>query len=271
MELEEIKQHWDYLAKQHGLKLDSTTKSPTIKRLEINAIERAIFALTEHSEAKTVLEVGCGNGHNILGLAKTFPHFKFLGLDYSPAMIMAARKLLQTNSAAHIRFEVSDILRLINTGKLEKFDIVFTDRLLINLKDWSLQKEALTKLASTLAENGLLIIIENFSHCYANQNRLREIVGLNPRRPDEYNNFINEEEFENFATGELGLSKIREDSFGSLHDLLLYILLPKLSQGQILYDHPIMEIVTQLLENLPDLQGNNFGNFGQNKLYAFRG
>ena len=42
MKMDEIRDHWDSLAKKHGLDLKSTTKTPTIKRLE-TLYRREIF------------------------------------------------------------------------------------------------------------------------------------------------------------------------------------------------------------------------------------
>ena len=46
-----------------------TTKTPTIKKLEINALIRSIEKIEElNYNFSKILEVGCGNGYNLIGL-----------------------------------------------------------------------------------------------------------------------------------------------------------------------------------------------------------
>lgn len=271
MDLDEIRKHWDHLAKEHGCELESTTKTPTIKQLEINALSRVINQFLVVTRRHSILEVGCGNGHNMFGLARLFPHFTFLGLDYSEEMILAARKLNENFPDTHLEFAVGDVLRLSETMESsEHFDLVFTDRLLINLNSWELQQSALTQLALHTGAGGFLVLIENFSRSYSNQNRMRQALGLAPREPDRYNKFIDEEKLEDFVTRELKFETLYSESFGSLHDLLLYVLIPDISEGKIVYDHPLMESVTRLLTMMPDSFRENFGSFGQNQLYVFQ-
>lgn len=271
MDTNDIKLHWDTLAKKHGLDLKSTTKTPTIKRLEINAIARVIDKYFKHAPGKAVLEVGCGNGHNLFGLAKLFPSFNFVGLDYSSDMIASAKILINELPDIDLSFDEGDVLSLSKRSDLtENFDLVLTDRLIINLPNWELQKQSLHQLRSCLKKGGYLVVVENFVNAYANQNKMRQLIGLPPRVPDEYNKFIAEDDFENFVTSSLGLELCYIDNFGSLHDLLLYVLLPHLANGEVLYDHPLMKSVTDLLEKLPEELRVGLGNFGQNKLYAFQ-
>ena len=98
---------------------------------------------------------------------------------------------------------------------------------------------------------------------------MRELIGLQARTPDPYNKFIDEAKLESFACDELNLKLLQVENFGSMHDLILYVLLPHINSGEIIYNHPLMESVTSLLEKLPEEFVNGFGNFGQNKLYLF--
>jgi methylase of polypeptide subunit release factors len=93
MKTNEIKNHWTDWATTYGEQLKATTKTPTIKALEIDALVRAMVRLIGSDEAHfSVLEIGCGNGLNCLALAEIFPHASIDGVDYIPAMIESARK-----------------------------------------------------------------------------------------------------------------------------------------------------------------------------------
>jgi S-adenosylmethionine-diacylgycerolhomoserine-N-methlytransferase len=49
----------------------------------------------ERFSNKTVLEVGCGTGHNLLRLAANYPNLQLIGLDISPEMLRIASKRLK--------------------------------------------------------------------------------------------------------------------------------------------------------------------------------
>lgn len=272
MEMQQIREHWDHLAQKYALDLKSTTKTPTIKQLEIHALARALRAYFPDGIVKrTVLEVGCGNGHNLFGLWKQFPSYQFTGLDYSPQMIESAHNIRKDYPEANMYFDVADVLTLQQKMlRQADYDVVFTDRCIINLNTWEGQMTGIRNCADRVKSGGILMILENFGGSYSNQNLLRESAGLIARRPDPYNRFINEAEFESFMTDELGLFHEVTDDFGSLHDILLYVLIPAMNQGKVDYSHPIMEAVTTLLTKMPEDFHNRFGPFGQNRLYVFR-
>jgi hypothetical protein len=81
---------------------------------------------------------------------------------------------------------------------------------------------------------------------------------------------MDEAVFDAYMQSDLGLELVEVDDFGSLHDVLLYVLLPSVNEGTVVYDHPVMGAVTNLLENASDLPADAFGSFGQNRLYVYR-
>lgn len=42
--------------------------------------------------SRRLLEIGCGTGHNLLGLAERFPNAQITGIDLSPEMLAIARR-----------------------------------------------------------------------------------------------------------------------------------------------------------------------------------
>lgn len=271
MELDDIKKHWDTNANNNKTSLLSTTKTPTIKELEINAFYRVIKKIHQNKSKQKLLEVGCGNGYNLFGLADSFPMLELYGVDYSEEMIKAANALNKENYNSNIQFEVADVLSIQDEAiSMSTYDYVITNRMLINLNSWSLQQQALKNLVSLLDDNAHLILIENFNNSYANQNELRELIGLPSRVPDAYNKFINEDVFETFLCKELNLEIVDSNNFASLHDILLYVLIPHFNSGKVSYDHPLMGSVTNLLKNLPDKFLKNFGYFGQGSMYVLK-
>ena len=73
-----------------------------------------------------------------------------------------------------------------------------------------------------------------------------------------------------------GFTLLAEEDIVSLHDLLLYVLVPMINGGTVDYGHPLVDAAAQLqiaagaagLDGAAGLAG--FGGFGQNRLYVCR-
>src|SRR5262245_31247319 len=139
MDSQQIKDHWADWATKYGTSSRATTMVESAKALETDALIRRIGDLPDPC---MVLEIGCGNGINCIRLAKRFPHMRFYGVDYSEEMISLAKELAKTEGVLdRTRFVVADLLDLHSDIKIDQqYDIVFTDRCLINLE--TLEKQA---------------------------------------------------------------------------------------------------------------------------------
>jgi SAM-dependent methyltransferase len=267
----EVRAHWEREAARHGAGLRATTKTSTAKRLEVDALARALrrHGLGARAEL-SLLEVGCGNGHNLRALAEMFPNARLDGVDYVPGMIAAAEEWRAASPhAGRIALHVGDVLALEQLPALAPhYDAVLTDRCLINLGSTERQRQALLALAERIEPGGWLFAIENSRRSFELQNDCRERVGLARRTPAGFNHFIEEEQL--FPAVAHALELVDAEDFISLHDLALYVLGPAASGGTIDYDGPLVEAATQLLLSLPDAQRRGFGEYGQNRLYALR-
>jgi SAM-dependent methyltransferase len=259
-----VRTHWEELARQHGVELDATTKTPTIKRLEVATLARALERAGVRNGTR-ILEAGCGNGRNCLELATLFPESQFTGFDYVPEMIEAAKAAQDVLDTRNITFLVGDVREPASSVE-GPFEVVFTDRCLINLASHEEQLQAIDALSSLLPAGGLLLMIENTLQAYARQNAAREALGLPSRRPPWHNLFFDEEVLYAHLEGRLELLEIED--FASLHDLVLYALVPAVSDGEVDYDHPLVAATTDLLLNHPPAR--TLGAFGQNRLFVFR-
>ena len=268
---DEVRAHWERAAAQHGAELLATTKTSTAKRLEIDALARAFCARGLHGrELLEVLEVGCGNGHNLRALAEIFPRARLTGVDYAPAMIDAARQWCAAGEHAdRVSLHVGDALLLERVPALRpSYDAIVTDRCLINLGSDERQQAALLALGSRLAPDGWLFVLENSRRTFELQNDCRERVGLPRRAPAAFNHFLDEETL--FPAVAHALELVDAEDFIALHDLALYVLVPAASGGAIDYASPLVEAATKLLLALPESQRRSFGPFGQNRLYTLR-
>lgn len=270
MELDEIRAHWHELASKHGKGLAATTKTSTIKRLEIDALLRSLHSNLAASGEQSVLEVGCGNGLNSIALAREFPNMLIDGIDYIPEMVASANlNASETSLEERVRFFEGDVLDLDAVKSLrDEYDTVFSVRCVINLPTQDLQVAALLQMAHKVRSGGSLLLIENVSHTYGNQNSLREALGLKSRVPDSYNLFLEENALVELLQAKGFLLKVVED-FASLHDLVLYVLLPAMNGGVTDYEHPLVEAATTLQLNSTGFGESVFGPFGQNRLYQW--
>jgi len=239
-----------------------------VKALEIDALARALHRAEMCLKSPLrVLEVGCGNGYNCLELSKIFPDYTFVGVDYVPEMIRAANETKSNDRLAdRVRFVEGDIMSLGEMSALfEGYDVVFTDRCLINLNSVELQKEGIKQLCGKVLSGGFLFLIENFVATYDRQNQCREILGLPKRQPAEFNLFLDEAVIVPHIES-CGLAITEIEDFGSLHDIVLYVLLPSVNDGGIDYNHPLVEAAARLSAGMSEHFRSAFGLFGQNRL-----
>ena len=270
MESKNIRNHWESWASEYKQDLRATTKTSTIKKLEINALRKAIEQT--RLDKGNVMEVGCGNGFNCLSLAEQFSNFHFMGVDFIDAMIDNANLMLRSlpqDRSANLQYATGDVLDLANNGKLLKeYDIIFTDRCLINLPEDALQLKGIDQILNKLKTGGFFIMIENMKNLRESQNHLRTSVGLIERPAPEFNHFMDEEKvLQHFENKSCEL--LATDDFGSLHDLILYVITPMINMGELDYNHPYVEAITEFSLKNSDKDLSITG-FGQNRLYLFR-
>jgi SAM-dependent methyltransferase len=261
--------HWSALARAYGTDLAATTKCRSIKVLEIGALSRA-FLRTGH-DAPRVLEVGCGNALNGAALCQAFPRMTWTGCDAVPAMVESARERigrLAGQVRARMRVVGADA-RTLEPLSGERFDVVYTDRCLINLASLEEQVTAAHAIAGVLADGGWFLMLENSRQTHARLNAARRAVGLPFRPAAEYNVFVDEEAFVPRVRDAFDLEGI--DDFGGLHDVLLYALKPAAHEAHaIVYDDALMDAATRLALALAAEGEAPLAGFGQNRLWRWR-
>ena len=108
-----------------------------------------------------VADVGCGYGASTILLAKAFPKSEFVGYDYHPASVTAARE--RAKDASNARFEVADA-----TGYKEReFDLIaFFDC----LHDMADPQGAAKHARQALKPDGTCMLVEPFAGDRAEEN-----------------------------------------------------------------------------------------------------
>jgi SAM-dependent methyltransferase len=107
-----------------------------------------VLAANRFESIRRVLDVGCGPGTN----AGWFAHTEYLGLDWNPRYIEAARKRHKGN------FIVADVTRY-NVTERDRFDFILVNSLLHHLDDEATGR-LLRHLSGLLAVDGHVHILE---------------------------------------------------------------------------------------------------------------
>lgn len=193
---EKIKSFWNERANQYLNDPAATTDDVYIRELEIATIIQT-FSEICMTKNKNVLDVGCGNGYSTLRIAQAFPELHFLGIDYSKNMIKAACDRLESHSDLknRVKFIVGDITELEKACHDSVYDVIITDRCLINLDSFEAQSYAIAQISQHIITDGFYIAIENFIEGHENMNSARNDVEL-PEIPVRWHNlYFKEEKF----------------------------------------------------------------------------
>jgi ubiquinone/menaquinone biosynthesis C-methylase UbiE len=193
---ERIRQYWEDRAKTYAGLSAATTNDVYLRELEICTLIQTLSRLEVPTNC-SVLDVGCGDGYSTLKLARGFPDFCFLGVDYSQGMIENAEARLRTESelGGRVSFIRGDVLRLSELCGDGGYDVVLTDRCLINLDSVGEQSEAIAQIGKQTKPGGFYVAIENFIEGHENMNKARSAVGV-PEIPVRWHNlYFREREF----------------------------------------------------------------------------
>jgi ubiquinone/menaquinone biosynthesis C-methylase UbiE len=224
------------------------------KLIEIKAI--ASYVRT----GMRILDFGCGNGITAIEIAKNL-NVDILGIDYAQDMITAAQALTEAETLkGRVYFQVGDDQGLLCIR--DRFDLVYTERTLINLKDWESQRRAIVNLTSLLNPGGMYVMCENSQEGLDVINDLREQLELKRIAPPWHNRYFRANEIESLDIP--GVSLVEINHYSSTYYLLSRVLNAALAAKDGLepaYDAPI----NQLALNLPPL-----GQYGQGKIWVWR-
>jgi len=212
-EIEKIKKFWDEQALKHEDNYLATIPDKFFKELEIKNILN--YFPTKAKKAK-ILDIGCGNGYATLRYAQEYKKAEIVGVDYSEEMIRQAKKAKAKQkkiSAADVNFFTGDILNLNFCDN--EFDVVTTDRCLINLISLAHQRKALKEICRIMKKGGKYIMCECTQEGLAKLNRLRLIAKLSIIPNHWHNLYLNEAKL--FPYIQRNFKILTIDNFGSTY------------------------------------------------------
>jgi len=229
------------------------TRDVIAKKLEIEAISGHV------TDGMRILDVGCGNGITAIELARRYS-VRILGIDFAEEMIAEAIAQTSGRLKGPVEFRVLDARNLAHIS--EKFDLIYTERFLINLPDWPAQKQAIVNIASLLADGGLYVMCENSQDGLDRINSFRERVGLSKINAPWHNRYLRNSEIEQMKLADVELEDVND--FSSTYYFLSRVVnawLASQNGKEPNYESP----VNQLALKLPAI-----GNLGQTKIWVWR-
>ena len=157
-----------------------------------------------------VLDVGCGEGEGTLAYS-AIPGTRIHAIDFSETRLRKATERLK--SASTVELDRKDMLAEEPLGS-RKYDVIVSQRFLINLMEWALQKKVLGRLTAALNPGGRLILLEGSKDGVNRLNGLRALWGLDPIPIKWHNLFLDDKEL-CAALSEQGLALRHQSGLGA--------------------------------------------------------
>lgn len=190
-----------------------------------NLLTAEIRLLLKHiPEGAKILDAGCGEGEGTLAyshVSGTLVH----AADFSDTRLQKAiARLAERTNVVCKKVDFLGEYELDND-----YDIVVSQRFLINLMEWSLQQQVLLNLVGMLKPGGRLLLLEGSQQGAASLNEFRAALGLDPIPVKWHNLFLDDHVLVNFLH-EHGHKLLEEDGLGT-YFLLTRGVRPLLDQG----------------------------------------
>ena len=247
----EVRNFWNSRA---GLGNWAGSRDVVAKQLEIEAIASYV------KNGMDVLEIGCGNGITAIELARRY-QVNIQAFDYAEEMISAAKMMSATAPCrGNITFQTGDVLNLPDFNK--KFDLIYTERVLINLPNWKSQHKAIEDICSLLSHGGVYVMCENSQDGLDKINFLRSRIGLTKIDPPWHNRYFRDCEIAEMKICGVVLEEI--NNYSSTYYFISRVVNAYLAAKQGVepaYDADI----NQLALNLPQI-----GDCGQGRIWLWR-
>ena len=218
-------------------------------------------------DGQKVLDVGCGNGYSTLSHAARF-RSSFTGIDFVAEMVESAQEF-----SANFRLVGDTDFRVGDATALNfadgAFDIVMSQRCLLNLPSRDAQWRAMTEIARVLKPGGLYLMLEGTLQGLRRLNEHRQLFGLDaiPEAESSYNWFSNKfDEPEMLERARGCFTSVEHVQRFGMYYLISRIIHPLLiSPANPRYDAPINSVARMICEKLPD-----FDELGHVALFVFR-
>lgn len=244
-----ILDHYRKEAEEHGKDASSTMRDEITRGREIASVLRALeFLAAGGARVARVLDVGCGNAYLLEVLRKHHPGAALTGLEYTPEMVELGRG----RGVAQCAIEQGDVRALpFSDGA---FDVVVTERCIINVMDRGHQADALHEVARVLSPGGHYLCVEAFTDGLTELNRARDELGLPPNEMPYHNLWFDKPWFldtiaRDFEVIDLSVHRdptLPTPNFLSSHYFVSRVLYPAITNRPILYNTQLVKFFSFL-------------------------
>ena len=225
------------------------------KQLEMMSIANYV------KDGMRILEMGCGNGITAILLAESHA-IEIVAMDFSEKMIESAKeKLAGKKLKGSVSFHVGDVRSLPSITE-KKFDMAYTERVIINLSDWETQEKAISDIGNALVPGGFYVMCENSQDGLDKINAMREGLHLPAITAPWHNRYLHNEELLKNHISHLTLEDVNH--FSSTYYFLSRVVNASLATKEgkePKYDAPINKLALEL---------PSIGDFGQGKIWVWR-
>jgi len=219
------------------------------------------FIRAQIPRGSRVLDLGCGNGGTLVRLAQE-KGCRCVGIDFSPEMAKVATIAVEEagvqDSVEIHNFSVPPVPDQFGT-----FDVVISERCLINLATAEEQKKAVQGVADVLNTGGKYLMVECSQQGADRTNTVRQSIGLYPIDAPWHNLFFDEYEVEKWQSENFRIEDFQHIS--STYNFLSRVVYAKLAEQrgeELEYDSDINVLST----TLPPMVGD----FGPVKAWVWR-
>ena len=219
------------------------------------------FILDTIPEFSRVFDIGCGNALSLVALAKD-KNCSGVGIDFSAGMVSTSQEYVKSNNLQDRVQIFKDSVPPVSTS-YGKFDVVLTNRSLINLTSLEDQRKAILGIEQVIVPGGMYLMIECSNEGSNATNDFRSKLELDRIEPPWHNLFFNEKEVESWQTSTFKIEKFLHIS--STYNFLSRVVYAKYAEttGEpMIYDSIINQISMQLPQQI--------GNFGPVKAWIWR-
>lgn len=229
------------------------------KQIEMKAISSYIQGGVD------VLDVGCGNGMTALYLAQN-KRIRIDGIDYSEGMIKHANELsAKMDSGGElkgcVKFWVDDIKTM--NPLVKKYDVIYTERMVVNLLSWEEQRKAICLIFSMLKPGGIYLMCENSRNGLQEINHARLSIGLSPIEAPWHNRYLIDDEILSIERPGITLEEI--NYYSSTYYFISRIINAWEAKQQHNAEPDYNSPLNRLALELPPI-----GNFGQGRIWVWR-
>lgn len=178
-------------------------KTVSLLDKNLRALEESV--VLPYLDGKTrFADLGCGGGESTVLYA---PRVRTcLALERSQHLRTKAAERFQEAGLTNVELvsgSVTDLDRY-----REHFDVVVTQRVLINFAHWHEQQAIIENIHATLAPGGRYLMIENTYEGAENMNSMRRALGLDEIRMHWHNNYLYYDLTVEFLKGKFTIEKI---------------------------------------------------------------